>query len=314
MKKILITGATGFIGLNLVNRLLKEEKYDIIGIDNFSYSKKDRIPEQIVFHKIDIRDKNIHPLFKGIDYVFHLFGKNCLSDCQEDPVETADINVHGTVNVFDASRKAGVKKIIYAESSGMYEGINVLPTPEEHVNPQSFYSVSKLCGRLFADAYARYYNMNFTALRYFNVYGVGQDYRRTMPPMFSAFIMNILKGDQSVIWGDGEKRRDFIYVDDINDFHLRCIYDRRTDGQTYNLGSGVNHSVNEIYKIISALMGSDMSPKYKEGVSWEAGVTLADITKAKAIGWFPKTKLEDGLLASIEFLKKEINDKYKSVS
>jgi UDP-glucose 4-epimerase len=306
--KICITGVTGFIGLNLVRRLLDDGRYDIIGIDNLSYSRREKIPEGITFCNIDIRDMNIFPLFEDIDYVFHLAGKNCLADCQDDPVDTADINVMGTVNVFEACRHAGVKKIIYAESSGLYEGISEVPTPETNVSPQSFYSVSKLAGRLFAEAYSRYYKMNFTALRYFNVYGAGQDYRRTFPPMFSAFIMNMIKGKVSTIWGDGEKRRDFIFVDDINDFHIQCIHDRRTDNETFNLGSGVNYSVKEIYAIISELMGYDLNPIYKKAMSWEAEVTLADISKAKALGWFPKTDIRDGLKASIEFLKNEMNN------
>jgi UDP-glucose 4-epimerase len=307
--KILITGVTGFIGLNLVNRLLAEKKYTIVGIDNLAYSRREKIPEGITFHKIDIRDKNIYPLFENVDYVFHLVGKNCLADCQADPVETADINVTGTVNVFEASRRAKVKKIIYAESSGMYEGIHIFPTSEENVNPQSFYSVSKLAGRLFAQAYARYFDMKFTALRYFNVYGIGQDYRRTFPPMFSAFIINMLKGRPCTIWGDGRKRRDFIFVDDINDFHLQCIWDDRTTGNTYNLGSAENYSVIEIHDIISRLLGVTSKPIYKEGASWEAETTLASIVRAKALGWSPKTKLEDGLMASIEFIKKEMDEK-----
>jgi len=289
--------------------LLSERKYNIIGIDNLSYSRKEKIPEGITFHKIDIRDKGIYPLFDNIDYVFHLVGKNCLADCQNDPVETADINVTGTVNVFEASRRAKVKKVIYAESSGMYEGIDVFPTPESDVKPLSFYSVSKLGGRLFAEAYARHYGMKFTALRYFNVYGAGQDYMRTYPPMFSAFIMKLLKKETPIIWGDGEKRRDFIFVDDINDFHIQCMHDDRTTDGTFNLGSGVNYSVNEIYKIISSLMGSDIKPIYMKAAPWEAEVTLADITTAKMLGWYPKTKLEDGLRASIEFLKKEMYEK-----
>jgi UDP-glucose 4-epimerase len=307
--KILVTGCVGFIGRNLVERLLAEKKYQVIGIDNLSYSRPEKIPDGITFHKIDIRSKDIYPLFNGVDYVFHLVGKNCLADCQNDPVETADINVTGTVNVFEACRKAKVKKVIYAESSGMYEGIDTFPTPEHTVSPRSFYSVSKLCGRFFAEAYERYYDMKFTALRYFNVYGVGQDYRRTFPPMFSAFIINMLNGHPCTIWGDGEKRRDFIFVDDINDFHLQCIWDDRTTGNTYNLGSGENYSVNEIYDMLCVLMNQFGKPEYRNGASWEAEVTLADISKAKALGWAPKTKLEDGLMDSIEFLKKEMNEK-----
>ena len=105
MKSIIITGVAGFIGSNLADRLLKEDKYKIIGIDNLAYGVKEQIPPGVEFHKMDIRDVNIYPLFKDVDYVFHFAAKNCISDCQLDPVETADINVRGTVNVFEATRR-----------------------------------------------------------------------------------------------------------------------------------------------------------------------------------------------------------------
>ena len=301
--KVLVTGCNGFIGSNLVDRLLAEGKYNVIGIDNLAYSKKDKISDDITFHKIDIRDRDIYPLFEGVDYVFHLSAKNCLADCQADPVETADINITGSINVFEASRRAKVKKVIYAESSGMYEGLNIFPTPETKVSPQSFYSISKACEMHFARAYTEYFGLAFTALRYFNVYGIGQDYRRSNPPMFSAFIMKLLRGEQPMIWGDGEKRRDFIFVDDINDFHLQCMGDSRTDMETFNLGTGVSYSVNEIYEIIRSLMHVDIKPIYNAANSWEAQKTLADITKATALGWKPKTSLQEGLRKTIQWYR-----------
>jgi nucleoside-diphosphate-sugar epimerase len=223
-----------------------------------------------------------------------------------DPVETADINVHGTVNVFEAARRANVKKVIYAESSALYEGSSVLPTPETEVKPQSFYSISKLATMYFAEAYSRFFNLNSTALRYFCVYGPRQDYRRTIPPLFSAFIIKLLKGEQPVIYGNGEKRRDFIHVDDINEFHIQCMQDGRTTGKVFNLGSGMNYSVNEIYNIIAKLLKSEIKPEYKQDLPGEALANLADITLAKSLGWNPKISLEEGLRSSIEFIKSEL--------
>src|SRR3990172_379823 len=157
MNNILITGVAGFIGSNLADRLLKEGGYKVVGIDNLSYGVKEQIPSGVEFHKADIRHSSIIPLFQDVDFVFHFAAKNCISDCQLDPVETADINVTGTVNVFEAARKAGVKKVIYAESSALYEGSEILPTPETEVKPQSFYAVSKLSTMYFAEAYTRFF-------------------------------------------------------------------------------------------------------------------------------------------------------------
>lgn len=117
-KRIIVTGVAGFIGSNLAERLLRDG-HAVVGIDNLSYGRKEQIPDGVEFHETDIRSKDIYGLFGGIDFVFHLAAKNTLIDCQKDPVETTDINVTGTANVFEASRLAGVKKVVYAESSAV---------------------------------------------------------------------------------------------------------------------------------------------------------------------------------------------------
>lgn len=304
--KIIITGVAGFIGSNLADRLLRERGYHLIGIDNLSYGVREQIPEGVEFHQLDIRSKDIYPVFRDVDYVFHFAAKNCISDCQLDPVETADINVTGTVNVFEAAKRAGVRKVIYAESSALYEGSSKLPTPESEVRPESFYAISKFSSMHFAEGYARFFGLKATALRYFCVYGPRQDYRRTIPPVFSAFIIKLLRGEQPVIYGSGEKRRDFIHVDDVNDFHILCMQDERTTGHVYNLGSGKNHSVNDIYKIIAELLESGVKPVYKPDLPGEAFANLADIGEASKLGWQPRTDLLTGLRSSIDFIKREM--------
>jgi len=304
-KTVLITGVAGFIGSNLAQRLLKEG-YHVIGIDNLSYGVREQIPEGVEFHQLDVRDEAIRPVFENVEYVFHLAAKNCISDCQLDPVEAADINVTGTVNVFEAARRAKVKKVICAESSALYEGSEILPTPETDVKPRSFYAISKYSSMYFADAYNRFFGLPLTALRYFCVYGPRQDYRRTIPPVFSSFIIKILKGEQPVIYGTGEKRRDFIHVDDVNDFHLLCLEDDRTTGKVFNIGSGINYSINEIYGTITGLLDSPVTPIYKPDLPGEALANLADITEAGKLGWFPRIALNEGLKSSIDFIQNEI--------
>lgn len=303
--KIVITGVAGFIGANLAARLLKEG-YQVVGIDNLAYGLRENVPDGVAFHERDIRDRGIYGLFEGVDAVFHMAAKNCISDCQADPIETSDINVTGTINVFEAARRAGVRKIIYAESSALYEGSTVFPTPDSEIKPESFYAISKLASMHFAGAYRRFFGMTFTALRYFCVYGPVQDYRRTIPPVMSAFIIKLLKGERPIIYGTGEKRRDFVYVDDVNDFHLLCLHDSRTDHETFNLGSGEDHSVLEIYEIVSRLLGVRMEPEFKSDLPGEAQITLADISKASALGWKPRTDLETGLLHAIDYIKSEM--------
>jgi len=188
----------------------------------------------------------------------------------------------------------------------MYEGSQVFPTPESEVRPESFYAISKLASMYFAKAYETFYDLRFTALRYFNVYGTRQDYRRTIPPVMSAFIIKLLKGEPPTIYGTGKKRRDFVYVDDVNDFHLSCMSDSRTDRKVFNIGSGKNYSVNEIYKLVSELLDIHITPIYESDLLGEAEVTLADVTEAKKLGWKPKTDIITGLKEMIGYIRKEM--------
>jgi len=305
IRNILITGAAGFVGSHLAERLLGEG-YRVTGIDNLATGVQKQVPKSVRFFKRDIRDPSIVSLFGNIQAVFHLAAKNCISDCQNDPVETTDINVRGTANVLEACRKANVSRVIVAESSALYEGCTQYPTSEEEVCPQSFYAQSKLAAHALATAYQRYYRLPCTSLRYFNVYGPRQDYRRTIPPAMSAFIIQLLKRQRPVIYGTGQKKRDFIYVDDINDFHLLCLKDRRSIGQTYNLGSGKKYSILQVYRMIDQMLQTGIKPIFKRDLPGEAQVTLADIGKARKLGWKPKTTLEDGLQNSIEYIRRVV--------
>lgn len=302
---VVITGVAGFIGSNLADRLLAEG-YRVVGVDDLSYGVLEQVPAGVEFHRLDIRDPGVERVLSGAAAIFHLAAKNCIYDCQVDPVETCSINVLGTVNLFEAARRAGVRRVIYAESSALYEGSSRLPTPESEESPESFYAVSKVAGRRFAEAYARFHGLETTALRYFCVYGPRQDYRRTIPPVMSAFILKLLRGERPTIYGTGEKRRDFVYVDDVNDFHLLCLTDRRTVGGVYNLGSGRSHSVREIYDLIRGLLGVELEPEYAADLPGEAEETLAEITAARSLGWEPRVGLEEGLRRSIEYIREHV--------
>ncbi len=305
MAKVFITGVAGFIGSNLAVRLL-EEGHEVVGIDDLSHGLQEQVPEGVSFVKQDIRSKDIYPLFKDVNYVFHLAALSSIPDCQNDPVSACDVNTTGTVNVFEASAKAGVKKIIFAETSAVYEGIKQFPTPEDAVEPHSVYAVGKMAARLFAKPYKEFRNLDSVGVRYFNVYGPRQDYRRSIPPLMSAFILALLRGETPVIYGDGEKRRDFVYVDDVNDAHLLLMKDDRANNQIYNIGSGTNNSINEIYKMIKGLLGADVEPVHKNNLEAEAQITLADCSRLKSLGWHPKTNLEEGIKIQIDYIKKHV--------
>ena len=313
MTSFLITGVAGFIGSNLAERLVAEG-HRVVGIDNLAYGVSEQVPDGVEFHSCDIRDPAADVLYEGSDVVFHLAAKNCIADCQADPVETFDINVHGTAHVFEAARRAGVRKVVYAESAALYEGLTPFPSAESETRPLSFYALSKEAARLVAKGYERFSGLVVTGLRYFCVYGPRQDYRRTIPPVMSAFIIKLLRGERPVIYGAGTKRRDFIYIDDVNDFHLLCARDDRTDGNTYNLGSGVSYSVREIFDHVRSLLGSDMEPRHEPDLPGEAEQTLADITRAQSLGWRPEVDLTTGLERSIAYIREHVIDRSRALS
>lgn len=306
-RPVVVTGVAGFIGSNLADRLLAEG-YGVVGIDDLSYGVIEQVPEGVDFREFDIRSEGLERHLEGASAIFHLAAKNCISDCQADPLDTVSINVMGTVNLFEAARRAGVRRVIYAESSAVYEGSSVFPTPEEEEAPESFYAVSKASSRGFAEAYARYHGFETTALRYFCVYGPRQDYRRTIPPVMSAFIIKLLSGERPTIYGTGEKRRDFVYVDDVNDFHLLCLTDPRTVGRVFNLGSGESYSVREIYDLIQSELGTDLDPHYEPDLPGEAWETRADIGAARALGWEPRVGIREGLRHSITYIREHLFD------
>jgi len=304
-KTILVTGCAGFIGSNLC-RWLCDEGYMVVGLDNLSYGTLENIDPRVIFHRKDIRDPEIYPLFEGVDTVFHLAAKNCLIDCLRNPLETSEINVYGTVNVLEGARRAGVRKFIYADTSAEYEGIMDFPSRVDRVCPVSTYAVSKRGAALFCESYRKLFGMRITVLRYFNVYGPAQDWRRVVPPVMSSFIMKMLKRERPVIYGNGEKRRDFIYVDDVNRFHLMAMNDERLDGGTFNVGSGINYSINEIFSAIENILRTGLTPIYREDLPGEAQITLADISQERTLGWEPKVSLEEGLKRSIEYIQSKV--------
>lgn len=303
--RVLITGVAGFIGSHLATRLLAEED-EVIGIDDLSAGIAGNVDPRVAFYAADIRSRGIYPLFEGVDRVVHLAAKNCLPDCLRDPVETAEVNVTGTANVLEAARRARVGKVVYADTSAEYEGVTDFPSPVHIVAPLSVYARSKRAGAMFCEAYQQFYGLRLTALRYFNVYGPAQDWRRTMPPLMSAFAIQLLHGECPLIYGTGEKRRDFVYIEDVTEFNVLAVKDPRTDGNVYNVGSGVNYSVNEVFAVMEDLLKTGLRPIYEDDLPGEAEITLADIGPARDLGWAPRVGLREGIERSIAYIRESV--------
>lgn len=304
-KRVVVTGVAGFVGSNLAKHLL-DSGYSVVGIDNLSAGTPENVDERVEFHRTDIRHQEIYPLLRGADALFHLAAKSSLTDCLDHPLEAASVNSLGTLNLLEAARQAGVNKFIYADTGAEYEGITEFPTKEDKIRPIGVYAASKHGGAAFCDSYRELYAMNVTIVRYFNVYGPAQDWRRVVPPVMSAFIIRMLRGEQPVIYGSGEKRRDFIYVDDVNNLHLKFLEDPRSNGRVFNAGTGISYSINDVYKLIEDLLQTGLKPLYKPDLPGEAQVTLADITAARGLGWEPKIDIHEGLRRSIQYIRERV--------
>ena len=300
--RIIITGIAGFIGSNLAIKLL-EKGYEVVGIDNLSYGIVEQIPSAAKFYNVDIRSEKISKIIRQDDIIFHLAAKNCISDCEIDPVDTISNNILGSMNLYHHAVKNNAQKFIYSDSSAVYEGNTNFPSKEEYPEPISTYALSKFFTSKFYNIHNKNTDIKIIGLRYFNVYGPRQDYRRSVPPVMSAFIIKLLKNERPTIFGKTEKRRDFIHVNDVNNFHLMCIEDERTDYNTFNLGTGKDYSIIEIFKIIKELLASKLEPIYKPEFTFEAKRTLANIERANSLGWTPQIEIKDGLLDMINYIR-----------
>lgn len=303
--KIVVTGAAGFIGSNLVKALL-DGGHSVTALDNLSTGTLENLPPGCDLRKADIRNPECEVHFQEASTVFHLAAKNCLTDCAANPFETASINVAGTARVLEACLKHGIKNFIYADTSAEYEGIRIFPSPVERVAPQSIYACSKRGGALIAESVGQLHGLCITTLRYFNVYGPAQDWRRAIPPVMSAFAMKLLQGESPIIYGTGEKRRDFIHVNELNAFHLRLLQDPGLQGGTYNLGSGLDYSILEIFDLIESEIRSGLKPTFKPELPGEAFRTLADTSKTRATGWRPEIDIQVGVRKFIQYIKERL--------
>lgn len=310
---ILITGGAGFIGTNLIPELYGE--YDIVVIDNLStgvYTPE--VHDKTVFYETSICDEaavnHIMEEHKP-KFVFHFAGLVSIYDCNKDPVTAVTENILGSSIVFNACVNNKVEKVIFSESSAVYENC---PLPqhgylEEQSDPTTIYATTKASVALLAQSLQRTKGLKYTALRYFNVAGPKQDYKRTVPPLFAGVALRLLGNNPPIIFGDGNRRRDFIHVDDVNNFHKLCLTNKLTDNQTFNLGRGESHSLYEICNIVAEyLMIVKYNIQHMPEINGEAFEIFADISKARALGWQPQKTIETQIKDTIDFLQKEIQN------
>jgi len=292
MTKVLVTGGAGFIGSNLVDRLIKDG-YKVTVLDNLSGGKRQNLNPKAKFYKVDICNfEKILPLFRGIDYVFHLAALPRVPFSIEKPIETNKVNVDGTLNVLFASYKNKVKRVIYASSSSVYGEQKTLPLKETMVpNPLSPYALQKLIGEMYCKIFANLYGLETVSLRFFNVYGPRMNPEGAYALAIGKFLKLKKEGKPLTIYGDGNQTRDFTHVFDVVEANILAMKSKKVGkGEVLNICFGKNHSINYVADLIG---GKRVYLPPRKG---EPRHTLGDNSLAKKLlGWKPKVSLEKGI-------------------
>ena len=290
-KNILITGGLGFIGSHIVNELINENK--VIIIDNLSTGNinnlKNPTHENLEIIKQALRDVDFNKITSKIDYIFHLAAKASVPLSMEKPIESNDVNVNATIKLLNYAAENKVKKVIFSSSSAVYGQNENMPLKEtEPLMPKSPYAASKACCELYLKSFYDSYGLNYTALRYFNVFGPGQDKNSQYAAVIPNFISALLDNEQPEIYGDGEQTRDFIYVKDIVNANINAA--KSDYNGIVNVASGEKLSINQLYEIIQKTLASDIQPKYLPERQGDIRHSLADVSKMEKINYKVNSK------------------------
>jgi UDP-glucose 4-epimerase len=309
---VLVTGGAGFIGSHLADRLLAEG-YRVISVDDLTTGRIANLAEgrnygkEFTFFNMDARSEGVQQLFERHrpEIVFHLAAQSGVRPSLEDPARDASINIMGTLNVLENAVKAGVRKVIYAASGGtIYGEPKRVPAKESSAqgsHPTSPYGISKKVVVDYLGFYQRYRGLDYTALALGNVYGPRQD-PHGEAGVIAIFASKMLAGETPTIYGDGNQTRDYVFIDDVVHAFVQAF--ERGSGKLVNIGTGLEASVNHLYRLIADIIGYEKEPTYGTLPPGELRRIALDIGKApSALAWKPWTHLEDGLAETVAFLK-----------
>jgi UDP-glucose 4-epimerase len=310
MALYLITGIGGFIGSSLARALLSSGE-QVRGVDNFSTGKRENIAEildRIDFREADIGDLDaMHKACAGVDFVLHQAAIPSVPKSVQDPLGNNRANVDGTVNVLVAARDAQVKRVIYAASSSAYGDTPTLPKNEAmSPDPISPYAVAKLASERYMISFSRCYQLETVSLRYFNIFGPRQDPSSPYSGVLARFIMQMLRGEQPTIFGDGETSRDFTYIDNAVEANLLACKApaNQVAGQVFNVATGTRITLNQAFKFLQGMTAYSGQPRYEPERKGDIKHSLADISKAQAgLGYNPKVNFEEGLRRTVEWYR-----------
>lgn len=300
--KALVTGGAGFIGSNIANQLIRME-LSVRILDDLSSGFKSNIPEKAEFIKGSIVDGTLaKEAASGVDYIFHLAASVGNKRSIDNPIYDATVNVLGTLNILEAARVTGVKKLVYSSSAGIFGELKTIPIKEDHPrDPDSPYGVSKLAAEKDCLAYMKLYDIPVVCLRYFNVFGVHQrfDAYGNVIPIFAD---RILKGVPMTIFGDGEQTRDFVNAKDVAQANIKSALSDATG--VFNVGSGSRITINHLARLMEEVSGTSVGIKYGPKRPSDVRDSLADVSKASvAFGFAPSSDIEIGLREYMNWIK-----------
>jgi UDP-glucose 4-epimerase len=312
--RILVTGAAGFIGSNLVDRLLDDD-HEVVGIDNLSRGTRANLPDSELgagrgfsFIEADVTDKRLTEQVADaeVEVICHLAAQIDVRVSVRDPLEDARLNVLGTINVLEAARKAGVRKVVFTSSGGsIYGEPKQMPVDETApVNPLSPYAASKVSGEIYLGMYHALYGLETTALALSNVYGPRQD-PHGEAGVVAIFGNALLRGRQATIFGDGSAVRDYVFVEDVTDAFARAVGDLG-DGRRFNIGTGVGTTVRELHTAVAAVAEAPDDPVLGAARLGELQAIILNVNTARdQLGWMPRTSLADGLAKTLDWIRSQ---------
>lgn len=313
MSTYLVTGVAGFIGSALARAVLAQGD-KVRGIDNFSTGKRENLTE--VSDRIDFREGDLLDLAVlkdacgGVDFIFHQAAIPSVPKSVLDPVASNRANVEGTLNLLVAARDAKVKRVIYAASSSVYGDAPTLPKHEDMTpNPISPYAVAKLAGEHYMISFFRCYGLETVCLRYFNIFGPRQDPSSQYSGVLAKFTLQMLKGEQPTIFGDGMQSRDFTYIDNAVSANLLACKASTAEvaGKVFNCATGKRTDLNEAFQILKKLTGYEGEVKHAPERGGDIKHSLADLARAeKHLGYKPQVEFEEGLRRTVAWYKSKI--------
>lgn len=320
-KKILVTGAAGFIGSNLCEALIKKGN-EVVGLDNYATGKKENLEllfDHINFEFIqgDIRNlDDCKKAVKGADYVLHQAALGSVPRSIKDPITSNDVNVGGFLNILIAARDEGVKRFVYAASSSTYGDSEALPKVEDQIGkPLSPYAITKYVNELYADVFAKTYGLETIGLRYFNVFGRKQDPNGAYAAVIPKFVGQFMRGESPIINGNGNYSRDFTYIDDVIQANLLALVSDNVEAvnSVYNVAYGERNTLNQLVGYLKVYLSKldsnilNIEVKYGPNRTGDIPHSLASVDKARELlNYQPEFSLQKGLKEAVQWYWKNL--------